>query len=170
MNSDTPQTPREELEVRLTALLMGELSPEEAAAMQTLMANDAELTALHARLRQAIGLLREAIAIPEHPETPVPVQLSSERREQLLAHFKSPAPAAAPVIVKPRYEWKSLMSLAVAASVIALIGGTLFIAVNFMGGSLNVARLVRDKADRQTAEVMRMAEEARSPGHDASEL
>src|SRR4030095_13220220 len=121
MNSDTPQTPREELEVRLTALLMGELSPEEAAAMQTLMANDAELTALHARLRQAIGLLREAIAIPEHPETPVPVQLSSERREQLLAHFKSPAPAAAPVIVKPRREWRSLVPLALAASVIVAI-------------------------------------------------
>jgi hypothetical protein len=67
MNPDKPQTPREELEVRLTALLMGELSPEEAAAMQTLMANDAELTALHARLRQAIELLREAIAIPSIP-------------------------------------------------------------------------------------------------------
>src|SRR5678816_3627323 len=106
MNPDKPQTPREELEVRLTAMLMGELSPEEAAALQTLMANDAELTALHARLRQAIGLLREAIAIPEHPETPLPVQLSSERRERLLAHFKNPTPAPAPVIVKPKRNWK----------------------------------------------------------------
>src|SRR5882672_2620337 len=106
MNPDIPLTPREEIEVRLTALLMGELPPNEAAALQAQMAGDAELTALHARLRQAVELLREASAIPEQPTPPVPVQLSSERRERLLAHFKSPASAAAAVIVRPKRDWK----------------------------------------------------------------
>ena len=163
MNPEQPQTPREELEVRLTALLMGELSPEEAAAMQTLMANDAELTALHARLRQAIGLLREAIAIPEHPETPVPVQLSSERRERLLAHFKNPTPVAAAVIVKPRREWRSLVPLALAASLILVIGGSM--GVFMMGGNLEVAQSVRDKADRQIAFMMEPARGRRNDGY-----
>ena len=53
MNPDTPPTPREKLEMRLTALLMGELPPEEAAAIRALMAADPALAALHERLRRA---------------------------------------------------------------------------------------------------------------------
>jgi hypothetical protein len=124
MNPDTPLTPREALEVQLTALLMGELSPEEAAALETQMAGDPALAALHARLRQAVELLREASAIPEQPAPPVPVQMSSERRERLLAHFKGAAPAPAAVIVKPRWDWRSIVPLGLAASLIALLGGT----------------------------------------------
>ena len=103
MNPDTPLTPRQELEMRLTALLMGELSPEEAAALEAQIAGDAELAALHARLRRAVELLREASALPEQPAHPAPLQLSSERRERLLAHFKTvPAPVA---VAPPRRVW-----------------------------------------------------------------
>ena len=63
MNPDKPLTPREELEIRLTAMLMGELPAEEAAALQGQIARDPELAALHARLRQAMELLREASAV-----------------------------------------------------------------------------------------------------------
>ena len=127
MNPDTPPSPREELEIRLTALLMGELSPEETAALQTQLAADPELAALHARLRQAMELLREASTLPEHPAPPEPVQLSSERRERLLAHFKAPAPGRSPILVKPRRDWKPLVPLGLAASLIALLGGAVFL-------------------------------------------
>ena len=54
MNPESnPPNPREEEESRLTALLMGELSPEEAAALEARMAADPELAALHARLTQS---------------------------------------------------------------------------------------------------------------------
>jgi len=43
MNSDSPQSPREELEARLTALLLGELSGAEAATMRRAIEQDAEL-------------------------------------------------------------------------------------------------------------------------------
>ena len=122
MNPDTPQTPREEIEVRLTALLMGELAPDEAAAVQSLIAADPALAALHSRLARAVELLREASALPEHPAPPVPAQLSSEKRERLLAHFKTPAPAPSAVIVKPKRNWKWTVPLGIAAIVIALIG------------------------------------------------
>ena len=46
MNSDKPKTPREELEASLTALLLGELPAEKAAALRELMAKDAELVKL----------------------------------------------------------------------------------------------------------------------------
>ncbi len=46
MNPDSPQTPREELEARLTALLLGELPAEDAAALRVQLAQDPELTRL----------------------------------------------------------------------------------------------------------------------------
>ncbi len=124
MNPETPMTPREETEVRLTALLMGELPPDEAAALHAQMAADPALAALHARLRQAMELLREATALPEQPAPPVPAQLSSDRRERLLAHFKNPAPAQSRVIVQPRRDWSWAVPLGLAAALIALLGGT----------------------------------------------
>jgi len=88
MNPENPPSPRDELEVRLTALLMGELPPEEAAALEARLAAEPELAALHGRLRKAMELLREATTLPEQPAPTTPVQLSSERRERLLAHFR----------------------------------------------------------------------------------
>ena len=120
-----PQSPGEELEIRITALLMGELSPDEAAALQTQIAGDAALTALHARLRRAVELLREASAIPEQPALQEPLRLSSGRRERLLAHFAGAKPA--PVIVKPRRDWKWAVPFGLAASLIALLGGTVLV-------------------------------------------
>jgi autotransporter-associated beta strand protein len=120
-----PPSPREELEIRITAMLMGELPPDEAAALETQIAADAELTALHARLRRALGLLREATAIPEQPAPPVPARLSDERRVRLLAHFQGAKPG--PVIVKPRRDWKRDVPLGLAASLIALIGGAMYV-------------------------------------------
>jgi autotransporter-associated beta strand protein len=127
MNPEKPMTPREETEMRLTALLMGELSPEEAAALRAQMAKDPRLAVLHARLQKAVELLREASAIPEQPAPPAPVQLSSERRERLLAHFKSiaPAPTPTPIVELPRRDWSWLISMGLAAALIAVLGGSL---------------------------------------------
>jgi autotransporter-associated beta strand protein len=121
-----PQSPREELEIRITALLMGELPPDEIAALQEQIAADAELFALHARLQRAMGLLREASAIPEQPAPPVPARISDERRARLLAHFKGETKPGS-VIVKPRRDWKWAVPLGLAASLMALIGGAMYV-------------------------------------------
>ena len=68
MNPDMPR-PREELEVRLTALLLGELSAEEAAALREIIAKDTHLAGLHERLKRAIDLVREAAATGTEPAT-----------------------------------------------------------------------------------------------------
>jgi Mg-chelatase subunit ChlD len=123
MNPDTPQTPREELEVRLTALLMGELSETEAAEVRAQMAADPELAALHASLQQAVKLLREASVIQEPAPQPLPAQLSAERRQRLLTHFKSsPAPQLTVLPAPPRRDWKWVVPLGIAASLVAFIG------------------------------------------------
>lgn len=128
MKPEETPTPREELEMRLTALLMGELPPEEAAALEARMAAEPELAALHGRLRKAMELLREASAEPEPSAPAAPVQLSRERRERLLAHFKTPAPAAVapaapvPMVKKPRRDWSWAAPMGLAAALIALLG------------------------------------------------
>ncbi|MCE9608680.1 MAG: von Willebrand factor type A domain-containing protein [Chthoniobacter sp.] len=132
MNPEPTRTPREQTEMRLTALLMGELSAEETVALHAQIAADPGLAHLHARLRQAMELLREATAEPE-PATPTPAQLSSERRERLLAHFKSPAPQPAkpaPIVKAPRRVWTWVVPLGAAAAVVVILAGLLFPAMS----------------------------------------
>ena len=136
MNPDAPLNPREETELRLTALLMGQLPPDEAAALEAQIAADPALAALHARLRHAAELLREATALPEPAAAPVPARLSDERRERLLAHFKT---IAAPIVpVKPQRDWSWVLPLGLAATVIALLGGTVLMN-GFIGGKASFA-------------------------------
>ncbi len=125
MTPEHPMTPREELEVKVTALLMGELSGEEASALTEKIAADPELKRLHDRLQNAIGLLREATAIPELPVPPLPARLSSERREKLLAHFKTVTPPQ--FVAKPRRHWIPIVPLSLAAVLTALLGGVVLI-------------------------------------------
>ena len=63
MNPDAPLSPREDLEIKITALLMGQLPPDEAAAVEKQIAGDPELATLHARLARAAQLLRFAGAV-----------------------------------------------------------------------------------------------------------
>jgi Mg-chelatase subunit ChlD len=120
MNSDSPQSPREELEARLTALLLGELSAEEATSLRQAIAQDAELARLHDRLKQAIGLVRETVTSPEQetlasPDVP---KLSPERRGTLLAAFKVIRPKQLAKTTRPGFAWRELV--AVAAMIVIL--------------------------------------------------
>ena len=95
MKFDRPNDPREELEAKLTALLLGELPAHEAAGLHQQMEQDPELAALYERLKLTVGLVRESIAEPVEQASPPPepMMLPVERRQELLAHFKTVAPA-----------------------------------------------------------------------------
>ncbi len=113
MNSDSPLTPREELEARLTALL------------------HAEMARLHDRLKQTLGLVRAAGTTPvqESGTRPDGLKLSAERREQLLAAFKTVRPRELQRAERSRvngHEW-----LAVAAMIVALLAAGAFVAGQF---------------------------------------
>jgi Mg-chelatase subunit ChlD len=88
---DSPKTPREELEARLTALLLGELSADEAVALRHTIEQDPELARLENQLKETIGLVRQAAASKDEKtiEPAAALQLSAERREKLLASFKT---------------------------------------------------------------------------------
>ena len=92
MNPESPKNPGEELELRITALLLGELSEDEAATLRETIAQDAELSRLHDRLKFAIELARETTASPSEDEMAKPdaLKLAPERRAKLLAAFAAP--------------------------------------------------------------------------------
>ena len=122
MNPDAPQNPREELKVRLTALLLGELPDHEAGAVRQAIAADPELAALYGRLKETIELVRETAASPagETASQPEPLKLSEERRETLLAKFKTVTPKE--FVAPRRREIPWYVPMSIAALLVAMIG------------------------------------------------
>ncbi|MEY4917847.1 MAG: hypothetical protein RL616_1760, partial [Verrucomicrobiota bacterium] len=92
MNPDKPS--RDEIEVKLTALLLGELPAAEAKLLRYTISQDASLQKLHDELESTIVLVREVAKNPAEAsgEKTVPLKLSDARRGKLLAHFKTPRP------------------------------------------------------------------------------
>src|ERR1035437_241082 len=123
MNPEMPQKPQDELEARLTALLLGELPHEEAAALHQKLAQDAELAKLYERLKQTTNLVRETIGSPaaQTAGQPTPLKLSDQRRQKLLQHFKTVAPKefARP----PRRGMPWLVPVGIAAGLVVVLGG-----------------------------------------------
>ena len=120
MTPESPKTPREEIEAKLTALLLGELPADEAFALGRMIEQDAELAKTLERLKQTIKLVRETEApIPGQASQAAPLKLSEKRREALLQRFKT---------VKPKEFEKSqrirpwISHAATAAAVVGLLG------------------------------------------------
>jgi Mg-chelatase subunit ChlD len=139
MNPDLPQDSREELEAAVTALLLGELPPEQAAALRLAIERDGALAALHRRLKLTIELVRETAAQPADPAAaqPTPLKLSDRRREELLAHFKTVAPKE---FARPRRrEWRSPVLVAAAAVLVGLLALAVFLPVLSQGKRRSLA-------------------------------
>jgi Mg-chelatase subunit ChlD len=124
MNPESP-TPREELEARLTALLLGELSADEAAALREIIGRDAQLAALHDRLKQTIQLVRETATDPAELAVaqPAPVRLAEERRQKLLAQFKTVTPAEFAPKPPQRSLRRILFEVAALVAILGLLAG-----------------------------------------------
>jgi Mg-chelatase subunit ChlD len=122
MNPNESLTPGEELEIRITALLMGELSPEESTALRAQVSDNPELQSLHGRLSRAYDLLRAATPLCETVDPAAPVRLSSERRERLLKRFKATAKREPTIIAIKRPRWTWLAPLSWAASFTIVLG------------------------------------------------
>jgi len=106
-------SPREELEARLTALVLGEAGEVEAETLRARLKTDPELAALHRRL-EAAALAFEHTFEEEHTANSlpklegIPERLSPDRAERLAKLFvedaagrKAEAPAATPGNLRP---------------------------------------------------------------------
>lgn len=77
-------------EIRITAYLLGELSPEEALEVERRLSADPALRAWRDRLSSSLGLIREAVSSPDRESKGGgdPRVMSRERRAVLLQTFK----------------------------------------------------------------------------------
>ena len=120
MSMDFTPEPQADLEARLTALLLGEITGAEAASLRQAIEDDPQLAALYQRLQQTVVLVRKVSANPAEPTVSqsTPLKLSEDRRQKLLAQFKTVAPKefAAPPKSKPALrllEWAALLAFMV---------------------------------------------------------
>jgi len=120
MNFEFPQDDREAMEAKLTALLLGELRAEEIAEVSRAMEKDPQLAALYEQLKVTIQLVRETASSPaaETGAQSAPLKLSAERREKLLAQFKTVAPKE---FQKPRRVMDWLIPWAAAAAIVMML-------------------------------------------------
>ncbi len=118
--------PENDLEVRITALLLGELTAEEEAEVRAAMAANPELMRLHDRLKAVMGLVRDAVPTTELPaqSIPEPLTLAHERRQELLEVFKGGSPKAKEKKIIKVSFWRRYQKdlLKLAAMVVALFG------------------------------------------------
>ena len=100
-------------EAKLTALILGELSPSESMELHRQIEGNPDLQKLHARLSQACQLLRETSTqshdrISAHQQqTPGnTLKMSEERRNQLLAALRTAPsdsrPEISPLLMEPK--------------------------------------------------------------------
>ncbi|MBL9171126.1 MAG: von Willebrand factor type A domain-containing protein [Verrucomicrobiales bacterium] len=124
MNSNFANMGSEELEVQITALLLGELPPETAAALEQVIEKDPQLLQLRARLKKTLEFVEATVAQPSpSTESPAPpLRLSDGRRTQLLEHFKSAPPTAAAPVPSRRPAIRWMVPMAAAAGLMGLAG------------------------------------------------
>jgi Mg-chelatase subunit ChlD len=116
--------PEDDLEVRILALLLGELSETDAAELQARIDANAELKAMRDRLADTLGLVREAATQPMEGSASQadPLKLSDDRRTRLLERFKT-----VPMGGSARgSEWKRYAPLGLAAALVGLISVAVF--------------------------------------------
>ena len=116
------QPSRETIEARITALLLGELPAAEAELLRYTISQDAALRQLHDELASTIALVREAAKTPASvpAETAEALRLSQERREKLLAHFKTPRPHD-PLFWLKRIEVRRVLTALACVALVALL-------------------------------------------------
>lgn len=165
MNSELTPIPPDDPEVQVTALLLGELTPEEAAKVQVAITQDPALAQLHDRLKRTIGMVREV----QKAKDPALPRLSENRRQKLLSRFKVIAP---PEMRSPRHRnlrWLIPLSAA-AALVVLLVAALLPSLAKAKAKAQNVAMFQRQReelARRKLSEEVQTATNASGLGRNS---
>jgi Mg-chelatase subunit ChlD/type II secretory pathway pseudopilin PulG len=129
MNPEQPS--RDQIEARLTALLLGELTENDAQLLRHTISQDAGLKKLHDELAATIVLVQAAVKNPLDAagEGSGALKLASERRKKLLTHFQKPRPQETLFWLK-RIEVPSLVTVLVVLAIVALLAAMLLPALS----------------------------------------
>ena len=119
MNDKLQPVPDEHLEARITAYILGEASPFEAAEIESLIAKSPELKLFANRTRTLHGLLKDAETTSNSPDAEW--KLSTEKRAALAPHL-----GPVPVIIPHRENRIRRASFRAAFGIAAVFLVTLF--------------------------------------------
>lgn len=126
MNSNESHPTPEDLEVQLTALILGELTPSEEARLRSRMKKDAGLRVLHADLEKTIGFLQEATLKTPFEGGEEGSRLSPKKRNELVQIL---APSGA--LPEQKAFWSRehtwWVPMALAASLVLLVSISVFL-------------------------------------------
>jgi secreted protein with Ig-like and vWFA domain len=125
MNLDPEKTPRDEMEIRITALLLGELAPEEAAALRQAISQNPELQQIYQRLAQTIELVTAASSTSSESAEQPRLRLGEEKRQELLQRFKTVSPKEFKPAVPKAKTLARWVPYAIAACFVVLVGSRL---------------------------------------------
>lgn len=154
-----------ELEVRIIAWVMGEVSAFESERLLALMDSRPELAAFKAQIESTHDLMRD-VATAEFPDAGQPWKLSDERRQKLLDKLdgnSTQEPAAVKVTLakhdsdtwnrNSKWNFKAIVAAISAIAVIGLV--VMFIVSQTLLSqrteSLGVSRLIGDSAEVESA-------------------
>ncbi len=123
MNPNKPSPPPDDFESKITALLLGELAPADARAVERSIAADPALAALRDRLQNTMSFVRDAVTQPVGSAAAGAVQprLSDKRREDLTRQFKLVARPERSAWERRWLAWLVPMTAAAALVVIAAL-------------------------------------------------
>ena len=126
-------SPREELEVRILALLLGEANEAEKEELESLLASDSQLQAYREQMEKTLGLAGEASHALWNSDATAPAQLSEGRRAALRELWdnssevdKDKGNLVRPPVKSFFKDLHPLVPLSLAASLAILLGGVWF--------------------------------------------
>ncbi len=154
MNPSPPSPFPTDPETRLTAWLLGELSPDEAAALAREVEQDPTLRGLRDRLAATIHFVRTAAAEPAGlagRDAPPP-RLSAARREKLLASFKVLPMSAGATLRRWRLSGREWWLAAAACVLVSLIGAGMLLPALSKAKSKGIALAARNEARQRALE------------------
>ncbi len=155
MNSERPTDPREQMEVRITALLLGEASAFEEAELLDTIKNDPGLEAYYEEMRGMVSIIEETIqSTPADPAVAgnERFQLDEKRRVKLRQLFRKSSKTTIPLAPGNRANRLSRTQqfLAVAAALVIL-----FIAIGMFLPALSKAKFKASQLAFQSADASR---------------
>lgn len=157
MNANSREHEREELEVRVTAMLLGELDPSEAAEVGRAIETDPELSKSKSRMERTIELIKEAVGkrgVTGNSGGDAP-RFSDSRRERLMELFAGRNVQSRGVRSRRSMDWA--MPLGIAAAFLVLIGfASLLVGVGSVGKAKSMAAKPRliTRLDRVSPEAV----------------
>lgn len=143
MSNEKQNPSREQWEVRITALVLGEASPFEEAEIEKAVKEDAQLRAFYEGMKRTVRMVREISEAKKKDGLAAQPRLSQKRRRMLLMLFKEPAmkEVAYPESATNRSWAGTLIAIAALFIILGMVAWTLLPALSKAKAKAKVTEL-----------------------------